>query len=118
DGIRTARAEGPENLSAASGIPDGRREYRADRTIGRQAQPERRRASGAWSSNSEGRSATPSARSDSFDDIDGGPDCRVYIQTGGIEQVRVRRLFQRGRGPARIPLVACDNVRQHLGFVD
>ena len=41
----------------------------------------------------EGWLATPSARSGSLDDVDGGPDCRVYIQMRGIEQVRIRRLF-------------------------
>ena len=41
----------------------------------------------------EGRLATPSARSGSLDDVDGGPDGRVYIQMCGIEQVRIRRLF-------------------------
>jgi len=35
----------------------------------------------------------PSARSGSLDDVDGGPDGRVYIQMRGIEQVRIRRLF-------------------------
>jgi hypothetical protein len=41
----------------------------------------------------EGWSATPSARSGSLDDVDGGPDGRVYIQMRGIEQVRIRCLF-------------------------
>ena len=39
----------------------------------------------------EGWSATPSARSASLDDVDSGPDGRVYIQMRGIEQVRIRR---------------------------
>jgi hypothetical protein len=34
-----------------------------------------------------------SARSGGLDDVDGGPDCRVYIQMRGIEQVRVLGLF-------------------------
>jgi hypothetical protein len=41
----------------------------------------------------EGRSTAPPARSGGLDDIDGGPDDRVYIQMRGIEQVRVPRLF-------------------------
>ena len=49
--------------------------------------------SGALSSNNEGRSAAPSARSGSLDDVDGGPDDGGYIHIGGIEQVRIRRLF-------------------------
>ena len=35
----------------------------------------------------------PSARSGSLNDVDGGPDGRVYIQMRGIEQVRIRCLF-------------------------
>jgi hypothetical protein len=34
-----------------------------------------------------------SARSGGLDDVDGGPDCRVYIQMRGIEQVRILGLF-------------------------
>ena len=37
-----------------------------------------------------------SARSNSLDDIDGGPECGVYTQMRGIEQVRVRSGFKRG----------------------
>jgi hypothetical protein len=33
----------------------------------------------------------PSARPAGLDDVDGGPDCRVYIQMRCIEQVRIRR---------------------------
>ena len=40
----------------------------------------------------EGWSATPSARPASLDDVDGGPDGRVYIQMCRVEQVRVRCL--------------------------
>jgi len=53
----------------------------------------RRGANGALSSNIEGRSAAPSARSGCLDDVDGGPDGGVYIQMRGIEQVRIRRGF-------------------------
>src|SRR5215467_14463219 len=42
------------------------------------------------SSNTKEWLATPSARSDGFDNVDGGPDCRVYIQMRGVEQVRIR----------------------------
>ena len=41
----------------------------------------------------------PSARSNSLDDIDGGPERGVYTQMRGIEQVRVGRRLQ-GRGGA------------------
>jgi hypothetical protein len=49
---------------------------------------------------------TPSARSNSFDNIDGGPERGVYTQMRGVEQVRVWRGFQRGRGAPRIPFIA------------
>ena len=39
----------------------------------------------------EGWSATPSARSASLDDVDGGLDGCVYIQMRCIEQVRIQR---------------------------
>lgn len=39
-------------------------------------------------------SATPSARSNGFDNVDSGLDCGVYIQMCGIEQVRVRGHLQ------------------------
>ena len=48
---------------------------------------------GLLSSNNEGRSAAPSARSGGLDDVDGGPDGAGYIHIGGIEQVCIRRLF-------------------------
>src|SRR5579885_3715888 len=54
---------------------------------------------GLMSSNNEGRSAAPSARSGGLDDVDGGPDGGGYIHIGCIEQVRIRRLFQ-GRNRA------------------
>jgi hypothetical protein len=41
----------------------------------------------------ETRSTALSARSGGLDDVDGGPDGRVYIQMCGIEQVCVPRLF-------------------------
>jgi hypothetical protein len=51
------------------------------------------------------RSAALSARSDGFDDFDSGPECGVYIQMRGIEQVCIGSQFQ-GRGsPPRIALV-------------
>ena len=53
----------------------------------------RRDASGAFSSNSEGRSAAPSARSGGLDDVDGSPDDGGYIHIRRIEQVRVRGGF-------------------------
>jgi hypothetical protein len=46
-----------------------------------------------------------SARSDGFDDVDGSPECGVYTQMRGVEQVRVGRGLQGGGGAAGIPLV-------------
>jgi len=44
------------------------------------------------------RSAALTARSDGFDDIDGSPECRVYTQMRGVEQVRIRRELERRGG--------------------
>jgi hypothetical protein len=40
-----------------------------------------------------GALVAPSARSGSLNDVDGGPDGGGYIHIGGIEQVRILRLF-------------------------
>src|SRR6185312_8273215 len=77
----------------------------------------RRGASGALSSNNEGRSVAPSARSGGLDDVDGGPDGGGYIHFGGIEQVRIRRLFQGGGGPIHVACVARPDVGEHGGLV-
>src|SRR5271155_5577033 len=58
-----------------------------------------------------------SARSNSLDDIDGGPERRVYTQMRGVEQVRVRRLHQGSGGAPGIPLVAPKEVGQNLLLV-
>src|SRR5256885_8741050 len=66
------------------------------------------RLQGDWSSDvcssdlAETRSAALPACSDGFDDIDGGPECRVYIQMRGVEQVCIRRRFQGGYGPRAV----------------
>ena len=70
---------------------DGQREYRACRAIERSGHLTQRHERG-FVLQHEGRSTAPSARSGSLDDVDGGPDGRVYIQMRGIEQVRIRRL--------------------------
>src|SRR5262249_28163314 len=66
----------------------------------------------------EGWSATPSARSGGLDDVDGGPDGRVYIQMCRIEQVRIRSARQGSGCAALIPLIALVDVRQHRRLVD
>ena len=48
-------------------------------------------AGGAGSSSkTEARSAARPACSDGFDNVDGGPECGVYIQMRGVEQVCFR----------------------------
>src|SRR5438552_10591029 len=66
----------------------------------------------------ETRSAAFPACSDGFDDVDGGPECGVYIQMRGVEQVRIRRRFQGGHRPLTVALVPASDVGQDLGLVD
>ena len=42
------------------------------------------------------------ACSDGFDNVDGGPECRVYIQMRGVEQVRVGRGLEWRRRAAEL----------------
>ena len=51
--------------------------------------PSDKRAEQAHPPRTRARSTAPSACSDSFDNIDGGPERRVYIQKCGVEQVRI-----------------------------
>src|SRR5215813_12898543 len=69
------------------------------------------------SSNTKEWSATPSARSDGFDNVDGGPDCRVYIQMRGIEQVRIRGRPQGCHCPRRIALVPSPDVGKDFRLI-
>src|SRR5690606_307636 len=48
------------------------------------------------------------------DDLQDLPECRLYIQVGGIEQDSIRRGFQGCRGPFDVALVAPADVGQHL----
>jgi len=41
------------------------------------------------SSNTAARSAARPACSDGFDNVDGSPECGVYIEMRGVEQVRI-----------------------------
>ena len=43
-----------------------------------------------WSSNDGRGSSLLPARSDGFDNFDGGPDAAFYIQLGVIQQVSIR----------------------------
>ena len=83
-------AEGPARLSAAAdkrraGAKTGRRNDGLNRRLSRHR-------SGLFLQR-EGRSTAPSARLDGLDDVESGPECRVYIQMRGIEQVRVGGRF-------------------------
>ena len=52
----------------------------------------------------------------SVDQIDGSPECGVYIQIRSIEQVRVRGPAQGRRGAVLVPFVAPPDIGQHFGF--
>src|SRR5580700_1540121 len=58
-----------------------------------------------------------SARSSGLDDGNGGPECGVYTQMSGVEQVRVWGGLQGGGGTPGIALVAAQEVGQNLLFV-
>src|SRR5262249_20507596 len=78
-----------------------------------------KKAGGAGSSSTTGaRSTAPPACSDGFYNVDGSPECRVYIQMRRIEQVRVWRSLERRGGPLGIALVTANNVGQNVSFVD
>src|SRR6476660_7826999 len=82
--------------------------------ISRQA----KRVSRLNSSKTEARSAALPACSDGFDNVDGGPECGVYIQMGGVEQVRIRGQLERSDGAAGVALVAAANVGHHFVVVN
>src|SRR4051812_21375246 len=84
----------------------------------RSSAPSKKRAEQAHPPKAEARSAARPACSDGFDNVDGGPECGVYIQMRGIEQVCFRRRLQWGRRPAGIALVPPADIGQHLGFAD
>src|SRR5260370_2623031 len=67
---------------------------------------------------SEARSAALPACSDGFDNVDGGPECGVYIQMSGVEQVRVGSRFERSSRAFGVALVAPANIGQHVGIAD
>src|SRR3974390_1734789 len=78
----------------------------------------RKRRSRLNASTTKARSAALPACSDGFDDVDGGPECRVYIQRRGIEQVRIVRAPERGGGTRAVALVASPDVGEHVGIGD
>ena len=74
------RMRGPKVPQTSGGPrnPGDRRKYRAFGTMVSQARFTQKLERG-FVLQHEGRLATPSARSGSLDDVDGGPDGRVYI---------------------------------------
>jgi hypothetical protein len=67
-------------------------------------------------STTEARSAALPACSDGFDDFDGGPECRVYIQMRGVEQVRIGGGLEGGDRPRRVALVPAQDIGEDLGL--
>src|SRR5262245_47781059 len=76
-----------------------------------------RKAVGAGSSSTtEARSTALPACSDGFDNVDGGPECGVYIQMRGVEQGRVGGRLERCYRAFCIALVTPDNIGQNVSF--
>src|SRR4029450_13494239 len=74
----------------------------------------------AWSglSSNDGTGSNPRpARSDSLDNVDGGPDAALYIQMGGIEQVGSGARFQGCNRRVLVAFVPDADIRQHRGLV-
>src|SRR5262245_24704086 len=99
------------------GIPVGRRKNRAFGTMVRSGALHAEARAGLFLQQ-RGALLAPSARPAGLDDVDGGPDCRVYIQMRCIEQVRIWRTFQWCRGAGLVAFIALKNIRQHCGFID
>src|SRR5436190_22569923 len=84
----------------------------------RSSAPSKKRAEQAHPPKAEARSAARPACSDGFDNVDGGPECGVYIQMRGIEQVRIVRALQGGGRPLAVARVAAADVVQHVSLHD
>src|SRR5580704_9234697 len=96
----------------------GRRLGSSSQTIGTKLYPGRiDEAANGLTSNDESASTALSARSSGLDDGNGGPECGVYTQMSGVEQVRVRGGLQGGGGAPGIALVAAQEVGQNLFLV-
>src|SRR6516164_10581484 len=67
------------------------------------------------SSTTEARSTALPARSDGFDNVDGGPECGLYIQMRGIEQVRVCRPLERSGRALAVARIAPADIGEHVG---
>src|SRR6478735_12689221 len=87
------RAQGPKvarTSTAAKKWRPGPMTRRSKRWF-RSSAPSKKRAEQAHPPKAEARSTARPACSDGFDNVDGGPECGVYIQMRGIEQVCFRR---------------------------
>src|SRR5260221_10440160 len=84
----------------------------------RSGAPSKKRAEQAHPPMTDAWSAARPACSDGFDNVDGGPECGVYIQIRGIEQVRIRRALQGGGRPLAVARVAAADVVQHVSLHD
>src|SRR6185437_8153217 len=95
--------DGYPERAAAAGHAGGRGQCHA---IGTNDGPvnHTRSARTGCSSTTKPRLAPVSARSGGLDKIGGGPECGVYIQMRGIEQVRVRRGLEWGGGALGVAL--------------
>src|SRR5438093_13011420 len=116
DGVSSVRAKGPADLRRPPQRVAARPNSRAIETMVRARLPIREAGGAGSSSMTDARSAALPACSDGFDNVDGGPDCGVYIQMRSVEQVRVRRGFERRCGALRIALVAAPDIGQHVGL--
>jgi len=61
--------------------------------------------------------ARPDSPADGLDNIDGGPECGVYIQMRAVQQVRIRRAFERCRRARAVALIPPQDVGEHIGGI-
>src|SRR6478609_3627818 len=115
DGVSRAGPKVPRTSTAAKEWRPGPMTRRSKRWFGSGA-PSKKRAEQAHPPKAEARSAARPACSDGFDNVDGGPECGVYIQMRGIEQVCLWRRPQGGGRPVAVALVPAANISQHIGF--
>src|SRR4051812_15309296 len=122
-----ANARPEAGPSAANGIKQARKGLRtrgpaqtgrSKRWVLIRVRPRTKRVPAGVSSTTATRSTALPARSSSFDDIDGSPECRVYIQMRGIEQVCVGGRLERCGGAPGIALVAASDVGEDGGLID
>ena len=64
------------------------------------------------------RGWSAAATAGALDDRDRGAECRLDVEVRGIEHVGIGGRLERGGGPARVALVAAQDVGEHLRLVD